>query len=492
MTVEVTDKHIQDLRTNFLKELENKGESSVHPDDLDRIKSGDEWLQRFLLHHDAREKEAYDMLWETVLWRKEFKTNEINESNINIDFIKDGVFYYHGRDKDGCLLFIFKAKKHVKGQYDFEEVKRAVIYWLERIERCDKGKSVSLFFDMEGCGVSTVDMELIKYIIHVFKNYYPNFLNYIIILEMAWILNALFKVIKTMLPEKAVERIKMIKKQDLKLYVDPDQSLKCWGGNDNYVFVFEPEEREITYNPTTVNNKKVHFADGSPTAEYIPNLDDKSENDGNMLKVTPSGIITFVKEGNELISTLELKNSDNLINLSYKMKTTSPEKFRVRPSAGCLPPGGTATVSVTLLHGFQLGGLSRDKFLVMSMPVDSVDLSVQELIDLWKNTSNKNISQHRLRCSQGDEVVKNGAVVSPNTQLDGEKNQLTQISNKLLQLSTCQSELHVVVKRTQQLQWIMMFLVICLGLLTLYVLKNAVHDSSGFCYKDRRIDDVDL
>lgn len=66
------------------------------------------------------------------------------------------------------------------------------------------------------------------------------------------------------------------------------------------------------------------------------------------------------------------------------MKTTSPEKFRVRPSAGCLPPGGKATISVTLLPGFQLGGLSRDKFLVMSMPVDSTDFSPQELTDLWK------------------------------------------------------------------------------------------------------------
>lgn len=66
------------------------------------------------------------------------------------------------------------------------------------------------------------------------------------------------------------------------------------------------------------------------------------------------------------------------------MKTTSPEKFRVRPSAGCLAPGEKASVQVTLLQGFQLGGLSRDKFLVMSMPIDSTELSSQELTELWK------------------------------------------------------------------------------------------------------------
>ena len=168
------------------------------------------------------------------------------------------------------------------------------------------------------------------------------------------------------------------------------------------------------------------------------------------------------------------------------MKTTSPEKFRVRPSAGCLSPGGKATVSVSLLPGFQLGVLSKDKFLVMSMPIDSVDLSAQDLIELWKNTTNKNVSQHRLRCVIGDEIIKNGNVVASNATQDADKNQLTQISNKLLQLSNCQSELHVVVKRTQRMQWIIMLLVICLGMLTICVWKNSWNNNLDFCYQNTR------
>lgn len=66
------------------------------------------------------------------------------------------------------------------------------------------------------------------------------------------------------------------------------------------------------------------------------------------------------------------------------MKTTSPEKFRVRPSTGILSPGASHSITLTLLPGFQLGGLSRDKFLVMGMPIESQDLSAHELSDLWK------------------------------------------------------------------------------------------------------------
>lgn len=60
-----------------------------------------------------------------------------------------------------------------------------------------------------------------------------------------------------MLPEKAVQKLKVIKKPELSQYVDPDQSLKCWGGNDNYTFVFELEENTIANNTSVLTNKKV-------------------------------------------------------------------------------------------------------------------------------------------------------------------------------------------------------------------------------------------
>lgn len=95
MTPEVPQEKIDSLRKVFLKEVEEKGEDGekkktaccaiyyliggfflvVHPADLKRVKDGDDWLRRFLLHHDLDEKLALGMLWETVLWRRDFKTN---------------------------------------------------------------------------------------------------------------------------------------------------------------------------------------------------------------------------------------------------------------------------------------------------------------------------------------------------------------------------------------------------------------------------------
>lgn len=48
-----------------------------HPSDIERIKTTNIWLQRFLEQHDLDGKAALDMLWDTCKWRKEYGTNGI-------------------------------------------------------------------------------------------------------------------------------------------------------------------------------------------------------------------------------------------------------------------------------------------------------------------------------------------------------------------------------------------------------------------------------
>ncbi len=53
----------------------------------------------------------------------------------------------------------------------------------------------------------------------------------------------------------------------------------------------------------------------------------------------------------DCIQTLTLTNMGDKI-LTFKIKTTSPDKFRVKPGCSLLHPGASATVSVYLLKGY--------------------------------------------------------------------------------------------------------------------------------------------
>lgn len=69
----------------------------------------------------------------------------------------------------------------------------------------------------------------------------------------------------------------------------------------------------------------------------------------------------------------------------FQIKTTSPEKFRVRPSTGILAAGNSTTINVVLQSGPNVTLLlNKDKFLVMCMEMSDLNLSQHEIADLWK------------------------------------------------------------------------------------------------------------
>lgn len=85
--------------------------------------------------------------------------------------------------------------------------------------------------------------------------------------------------------------------------------------------------------------------------------------------------------------------NQHILFLYYQIKTTSPEKFRVRPSTGPLAPGASVSITVTLHAGYHSTGFAKDKFLVMgiALPAEGQgEMSAQELGEIWKVKNLKN------------------------------------------------------------------------------------------------------
>lgn len=106
-------------------------------------------------------------------------------------------------------------------------------------------EQITILFDMEDTGMSNMDLDYTRYIINLFKLYYPNSLNHILIYELPWVLTATFKIIKGLLPPKAVAALHFVNKKNLKEFISPDQQLRCWGGTDDYTFKFVPQNPNV-------------------------------------------------------------------------------------------------------------------------------------------------------------------------------------------------------------------------------------------------------
>lgn len=427
--MDISLESISELRQSFEDKLNEQNEV-FHPMDLAKINNSDSWLKRFLIHTEGNQEEALSMLWNVCEWRKSFGVNEISESNgtVRIDYLEEGIMFPHGVDKDGKLMFIIRCKLHFKASKDSEECKKCAVYWFERMERLTNGDQITIFFDMMGSGLSNLDMEFTNYLINLLKMYYPAFLNYIIIFEMPWVLNAAFKIIKTWLPAKAVKKIKFLSKHNLNEFVSKESIMVSWGGEDNYKFNFEPETKKVEE-----TKKKVHFAETMEVKNCSGDIRDIVCMPKDLkLKINPSEVLTFNKDNsngyNELMASVTFIN-DFKDPIAFKIKTTCLVKYKVRPSTGTLMPQESIKVTF-VLNGMSIKqtDVMKDKFLVLVMPV----VDPKGIAEMWKMQWETK-EQHILKCKIFNE---NETVNTWNSYDQNHNNDLEQKVDRLMKVVT--------------------------------------------------------
>ena len=134
-------------------------------------------------------KNTEDMIIRSFKFRQEKAVRSITSADLDEALKAKGSLYLRNRDADGKQLLIFDVKRHIKGTAHMDDMQKIFLYFLERVDREDEDGMVTIVFDCAGCGLKNMDMEFIRYMIDVLKDYYPWCLNYILVLDMPWVLN---------------------------------------------------------------------------------------------------------------------------------------------------------------------------------------------------------------------------------------------------------------------------------------------------------------
>ena len=84
---DITEEERREVLERVVAELANKGEDKYSTVDLERLKTDDEYLNRFWLHASLMEGGTMDntvkMVVDNFVWRKEFKVEHIKEELIS-------------------------------------------------------------------------------------------------------------------------------------------------------------------------------------------------------------------------------------------------------------------------------------------------------------------------------------------------------------------------------------------------------------------------
>jgi len=135
-------------------------------------------------------------------------------------------------------------------------------------------------------------------------------------------------------------------------------------------------------------------------------------------------VLYFPPPLNRIITNiLKLHNTSKDYYVAYKVKTTRPNRYCVRPNLGLIAPG--ETIELQIHYSFQKDPptslRSKDKFQVESVILTNTLGPDQSLPDLFKTTPKEKITKEKLKCRFASPTPTVNERVVKERALDGTK-----------------------------------------------------------------------
>jgi len=355
---------IEQVVEGVKNKIEDEGKELFYSADIDCLISSDDYVTRFWIHTyfmpGNRFENTINMVVNTFKWRKEFGLRDISEKMLDEKLKVKGALFSRNRDKDGFKILVFSIRKHLKDPKNIQSLKEFFVYMLDRLEREENGKKISIIFDCENATIANFDIEIVRFVIQVLICFYPNFVSKILVYQMPWILNAAWKIVKTMLPAPAVSRIMFVSRSSIEQVISPE-----WGTLDTWHVGWVEEGG----------------------GEGI----DESVGDGDEVRIIPDKIIIFSKKANNNLEAEILIKNVSSFYLAYKVKSTSPSLFLVRPHTAIISPEGETVVKIqtAALHDSLHIRITGQQFQInyLTMAEQQQQLDKESLSSLFSSRS---------------------------------------------------------------------------------------------------------
>uniref|UniRef100_A0A915ASJ5 Major sperm protein n=2 Tax=Parascaris univalens TaxID=6257 RepID=A0A915ASJ5_PARUN len=420
--------------------------------DLTRLANEDWWPMTFLVPYKMDVDIAFAVLLECLKWRTSFDVHHISLLELKT-LLDRRLAYIHGKDLNGRSILWINMSQHRSGDRAAEKL---LVYWLERHTTERHGAPLTVFFDMTASGLQNMDLDFMKFLLRAFKYYYPCCLASLLVFENPNVLNASWKLVRSWMDSDTQRLLQHVTRTSVPNFVPPLFLPLHMGGEDEFIFTmdelarcipsqsssetpieqhivspdldnfsakravkFGEEDAVVRSAPLNVHSRSASItkrnggvpATLKPLAEARVNAASSNSITTKFLSICPREELTLNRVDGETdsVDIVVLKNISTR-NVMYKIKITSPEKFRVRPSIGVVAPGATELIRVYLQNEYK-HSVNREKFLLMALETDAK--TSEEFSNAWKSADESCRVEHKLRCRLAD---NNDPVLPPHVQ----------------------------------------------------------------------------
>lgn len=435
----VSKSDIEDFRKGIEEEAQ-RDPDQFHPADVQKLNDSDELCRRFIRQKRRNVDDALTMAKAALCWRKKFEVNDITEANLPQVYFDFGAMFPLGKDKYGSQIIVHRVRLHRKNERMAKQMKRFLVFWVEKLLYEMDYVRITFILDCHGSGYANLDMDLISFLISLFKEYYPWALGFIMVYDMPWLFNTAWKVVKSWLPAEGVDRIKFVDRETITNYVPRENLPEYMGGKEKIPFrEYTTEDVDFLVNeasPQVIGEriprtKAIEEFYRSRFGMFSTSRNAAGKDAPVLVKVEPESELVFNAEEpdiNRHVGSVVLTNTSDT-HVAFKIKTNNIDGYKVKPFFGIIPLNSTVSVNVAQNPGSEFH--PTDKLLIMTTGIDTLEISPRELIDHWRAVDKESIKEHRLRCiNPGPTVAKITAEVKEVCSKFGPANEVVLVKDK--------------------------------------------------------------
>jgi len=151
--------------------------------------------------------------------------------------LNQGMFYFHGVDRDSRPLGYLTMRGHDPKHRDMDEYTRGMVYRMEELlaRMPPKEFQVTVVLDRVGVTPKNQDNEMMKVFFALFSEKYPNKLHKVLVYPSSLAFRTLWSALKYSFPERVRSKVIMVSSEkDLLQYIAPEELIKSLGGQNDY------------------------------------------------------------------------------------------------------------------------------------------------------------------------------------------------------------------------------------------------------------------
>ena len=391
----------------------------------------DDWfVKRFYLSKRRNTEAAFITLVQSLKWRKQMRLSELQDNSFPIEFYQSGSLFPYLQDLKSNYMIYVRICFHKK-LLEIEELRtKYICFVLNKLDLINNGNGVGLVLDLTNANYSNLDLDLLKVFIQKGAYYFPLIIRYVLVYNMPWYLNAVRKVVTSLLPEDALGIIKFGSGDDIYNYVGKQNLPDFLGGECMLSYKSVPKGarplKEILKEHSHFKNSDQVFkyfeeicSATDTQAEYTENnqvFDYQLTNKINTDKiVAPSNVhetielepkdklrFRFDSKNLQFISQLLIKNILTK-SVAFKVQSNLSSKFSVQPSFGIISPKSFFKITLKT----KLSEEAQAKFLIQTLELDEDNMREDSFYDIWLKRKAETVL-YKLSTSFDQQATRNG------------------------------------------------------------------------------------